>query len=148
MEIIIDHKPSILEMDALVPPNYYNFNGTIYIHSYLRGYESWYAKKIFYQSDFECPWCWTMYKKDGTPYKRAKRTIHFHGAHVGFLHKSGHCKKQNVGDGCYYVCTTRDVNGNLIEPKNSYPNERYPEDLCQPNAEYMWTNIQRKLYEK
>lgn len=39
------------------------------------------AKKIdnthFY---YECPLCWSKYKKNGTPYSRAKRLIHHHGS--------------------------------------------------------------------
>jgi hypothetical protein len=28
---------------------------------------------------YECPHCYTKYKKDGTPYKKAKKVIHSHG---------------------------------------------------------------------
>ena len=28
---------------------------------------------------FKCPFCWSRYKKDGNPYKKAKRIIHIHG---------------------------------------------------------------------
>ena len=29
---------------------------------------------------FECPFCWSKYKKDGQPYKNAKKLIHTHGS--------------------------------------------------------------------
>jgi hypothetical protein len=28
---------------------------------------------------FICPQCWSKYKKNGDPYKRAKRVMHIHG---------------------------------------------------------------------
>ncbi len=29
---------------------------------------------------FKCPFCWSKFKKDGKPYKNAKRVEHFHGS--------------------------------------------------------------------
>jgi hypothetical protein len=57
-----------------------------------------YAKSIdkihFY---FECPFCWTKYKKNGEPYKNAKRLIHRHGSCNTFEnreeHRVGHCRE-------------------------------------------------------
>tara|TARA_Y100001937_G_scaffold13635_1_gene18026 strand:- start:505 stop:759 length:255 start_codon:yes stop_codon:yes gene_type:complete len=31
------------------------------------------------QITFECPYCWSKYKKNGDPYKTAKRVRHIHG---------------------------------------------------------------------
>lgn len=28
---------------------------------------------------FKCPCCWSKYKKNGQPYKNAKRVVHVHG---------------------------------------------------------------------
>jgi len=48
-----------------------------------------------------CPFCWSMRKKDGTPYKKSKRKIHLHGfppdkdtdpeQWISIQHRSGHC---------------------------------------------------------
>ena len=44
---------------------------------------------------FECPFCYNKYKKDGTPYKRAKRLIHKHGSGGNLKnrveHRGAHC---------------------------------------------------------
>ena len=133
MEILLDHKPTIIEMDSLQSPNYYNFNGTLYIHSYLEGEISARTHKVMYQSVFECPWCYTKYNKDGQPSKTAKRTVHRHGATLGFDHKGSHCQDHHPGD--YYICTTRDINGNLINETDSYTYDYY-----QPNYKSMWIN--------
>ncbi len=29
---------------------------------------------------FQCPFCWTKYKKNGQPTARARRRVHFHGS--------------------------------------------------------------------
>lgn len=52
-------------------------------------------KKCIY---YECPFCWTKYKKDGTPTIRAKRGRHTHGRgdNVGIGHisdRATHCSK-------------------------------------------------------
>ena len=35
------------------------------------------------QISFECPVCWSKYKKNGEPYKTAKRIRHIHGNDTG-----------------------------------------------------------------
>lgn len=44
---------------------------------------------------FECPFCWSRYKKNGQPYKTAKRVIHTHGSSGDLSnrreHRQGHC---------------------------------------------------------
>jgi hypothetical protein len=50
---------------------------------------------------FECPYCWSNYKKDGEPTKRAKRIIHIHGSNNNFRnrteHRIAHCYKRYNG---------------------------------------------------
>ena len=50
---------------------------------------------------FECPFCWTKYKKNGEPYKNAKRLIHRHGSCNTFEireeHRGGHCMPERYG---------------------------------------------------
>jgi hypothetical protein len=46
---------------------------------------------------FVCPFCWTSYKKDGTPTARAKPVMHQHGS-AGSVerrveHRVAHCNK-------------------------------------------------------
>ena len=47
------------------------------------------------QFKFKCPFCWTKYKKNGKPYKKAKRKYHFHGSDGDLSnrveHRSAHC---------------------------------------------------------
>ena len=48
---------------------------------------------------YECPFCYTKYKKNGEPYKTAKHEIHKHGAD-GKLenrieHRISHCAKNS-----------------------------------------------------
>lgn len=136
MEIILDHEPTILEMDVLAPGSYYNYKGKVYIRSYLES-----TRKGIYQSVFECPWCWTMYKVNGEPYKKSKRIIHRHGAGLGFADKCGHCQRQRVGEGSYVICTTRDVNGNLID--DILDTNAYPVELYQPVVKD--THVSRRL---
>lgn len=43
---------------------------------------------------FDCPFCLNKYKKDGTPFKNAKRVEHIHGAegfHNYSIGKAPHC---------------------------------------------------------
>ena len=44
---------------------------------------------------FECPFCWSKYKKNGDPYKTAKRVTHIHGSNGDksnrVEHRFGHC---------------------------------------------------------
>ena len=46
---------------------------------------------------FTCPFCWSSYKKDGTPKKTAKPVIHRHGSNGNFTnrteHRIPHCTK-------------------------------------------------------
>ena len=48
---------------------------------------------------FECPYCWTKYKKNGEPCKNAKRLIHCHGSDNTFEnreeHRGAHCIGNN-----------------------------------------------------
>jgi len=45
---------------------------------------------------YECPVCWTMYKKNGEPSLRAKRVIHRHGSGGSLVNRvesrGSHCK--------------------------------------------------------
>jgi len=58
-----------------------------------------------------CPFCWSMRKKDGTPYKKSKRKIHLHGFRtdlhkntrsamewISIQHRVGHCIKCFSGE--------------------------------------------------
>lgn len=101
MEIIIDHKPTIKEMDEISFRHYYNFNGNHYVRAYLEDNESVFA----------CPWCWSSYNKDGQQSKRGKFTLHKHGADLGISHRCSHCSKHPDG---YYICITRKLNGDLV----------------------------------
>mgnify|MGYP003628070545 FL=1 len=54
------------------------------------------AKKIDSKNIyFTCPYCWSKYKKDGTPTARSKRVIHKHGNNSDLSnrieHRSPHC---------------------------------------------------------
>lgn len=44
---------------------------------------------------FECLFCWSKYKKNGQPYKTAKRVIHKHGSNSNLnnriINRTGHC---------------------------------------------------------
>ena len=44
---------------------------------------------------FECPFCWSKYKKNGEPTKNAKKVIHLHGScgelHNRIEHRGAHC---------------------------------------------------------
>ena len=51
-----------------------------------------------YEMFYECPCCWTRYKKNGEPYKNAKRTIHRHGNNGDpvssrITRRTSHCPK-------------------------------------------------------
>jgi len=50
---------------------------------------------------FLCPFCWSSYKKDGNPAKRAKRVVHTHSpadAHDSEgTNRFPHCRKYNHG---------------------------------------------------
>ena len=47
--------------------------------------------------EFECPFCWTKYKKNGEPWKNAKRVFHVHGSGGDLsnriTHKVPHCDR-------------------------------------------------------
>jgi hypothetical protein len=48
---------------------------------------------------YECPDCWTSYKKNGKPTLRAKRTIHRHGSNNDisnrFEYRISQCEKNS-----------------------------------------------------
>ena len=51
------------------------------------------------QFTFECPYCYTKYRKDGkTPYKTAKKSIHYHGSGYNTNNRNesriAHCNKR------------------------------------------------------
>lgn len=52
---------------------------------------------------FECPYCWTKYKKNGEPYKTATRKIHIHGSgerlHNRSEHRIAHCMSKIYSGG-------------------------------------------------
>lgn len=47
------------------------------------------------QVKYTCPFCWSKYKKDGTPYKNATQLSHCHGSEFNVNNKvhprSAHC---------------------------------------------------------
>ena len=51
---------------------------------------------------FKCPFCYSKYKKDGTPYKRSKNVYHTHGSNGELInrieHRAGHCSKEHNND--------------------------------------------------
>ena len=53
---------------------------------------------------FKCPFCYSKYKKDGTPYKRSKRIYHTHGSSGDLSnrieHRIAHCygNKEYISD--------------------------------------------------
>jgi hypothetical protein len=48
---------------------------------------------------YECPYCWSKYKKNGEPYKTAKRITHQHGSCNDFSNRTesriSHCYEPN-----------------------------------------------------
>jgi hypothetical protein len=48
---------------------------------------------------YECPRCWSKYKKNEEPYKNSKHKIHIHGSGNDFSnrieHRISHCFKNN-----------------------------------------------------
>lgn len=46
---------------------------------------------------YQCPYCWTKYKKDGTPYKTAKRMYHMHG-------NATHSGENRIEERAHHVC--------------------------------------------
>ena len=58
------------------------------------------------QFSFECPYCWSNYKKNGEPYKTAKRIKHVHGSNDNLNnrteHRIAHCMKERY-DGCFNI---------------------------------------------
>jgi len=56
-----------------------------------------------YEFFFTCPYCWSRYKSDGTPFKNAKRIVHTHGSN-GEMHnrieaRISHCVKPTACSG-------------------------------------------------
>ena len=93
----IDHKPTEDEMAALPLGSYYIFEGRNYIHGYCQTRT---------QCSIVCPWCYTSYKRSGSPRKNAKRRMHYHGsAENGYHHKISHCFRNPEIDSYYVVVT-------------------------------------------
>lgn len=64
----IDHKPKLRDMEQLDEAQYYVWKNNVFVQS------NWLGKIIF---SFICPFCWTVYKKNGQPSAKAKRIQHF-----------------------------------------------------------------------
>lgn len=58
-------------INDMQPGNYYIDNNIVHI---VADYVS--RKEL----NFTCPFCWSRYKKDGTPTKTAKKITHYHGS--------------------------------------------------------------------
>ena len=60
---------------------------------------------------YECPRCWTNYKKNGEPYKNAKHKMHLHGSGNDFSnrieHRISHCFKNNYNARIHITDETR-----------------------------------------
>jgi hypothetical protein len=58
------------------------------------------------QISFECPYCWSKYKQNGEPTKRAKKIKHVHGSNENLNnrteHRLAHCIRERY-DGCFYI---------------------------------------------
>jgi hypothetical protein len=52
---------------------------------------------------FECPYCWSKYKKNGEPTKRAKRINHMHGSNDNLNNRTenriAHCMNERYNGG-------------------------------------------------
>lgn len=60
---------------------------------------------------FECPFCWSKYKKNGEPYKTAKRLRHIHGNELRtsenrVITRSPHCIRPNELNGQFIINIT------------------------------------------
>jgi len=63
---------------------------------------------------FECPFCWSKYKKNGEPYKNAKRLRHIHGneCHTSenrVTTRTPHCIHRNELDGEFIINITENT---------------------------------------
>lgn len=56
-----------------------------------------------YHIKFECPYCWSKYKKNGEPTKNAKRINHIHGSSGNLNnrneHRIAHCVRERYDGG-------------------------------------------------
>ena len=62
---------------------------------------------------FECPYCWTAYKRDGERTQRSKPLIHLHGNETGdktnrIITRSPHCRNCR-NDECFIISITDDT---------------------------------------
>ena len=63
---------------------------------------------------FECPFCWSKYKKNGEPYKKAKRLRHIHGnechsSENRVTTRTPHCIHRNELDGEFIINITENT---------------------------------------
>lgn len=72
------------------------------VAKYLKENYSRSDKKMYYTVHYECPFCWSKYKKNGEPYKTAKRVIHHHGTDKKENHFIGH-RHFHCHDKTYYA---------------------------------------------
>lgn len=67
--------------------------------------------------EYECPVCWTSYKKNGEPTKRARRVVHRHGSNNEFHyrreHRVTHCARVDGSSQPWevYIYVTKKTNG-------------------------------------
>jgi hypothetical protein len=66
----------------------------------------------------KCPFCWSNYKKDGQPYKNAKRVEHFHGSDRSTIRREikrvPHCRVATPGNREFLIAITDATKGSTI----------------------------------
>lgn len=93
--IYIDHIPTLNDIGKLHSTQYYFWENNIYVQA------SRINLKLLY---FICPLCFSNYKINGEPTKRAKHIIHVHGNSYNLLnrfeYKSSHCVGNYTNELC------------------------------------------------
>src|SRR5680860_1220377 len=93
-----------IEMDNLNPGEYIIDNkGNVHIV----------ANKVSMEDlVFTCPFCWSKYKKDGSPYKNAKRLQHCHGSerciNNRITTRSAHCNRRDTDESYQFIIYVTD----------------------------------------
>jgi len=109
---VLDHEPTPVEVDMLHGDagEHYLFAGAKYLQASRCDDTNFYVT---------CPWCFTKYKKDGTPTARARRKEHMHGwteqAPGYYPRENANCR--GCRDRGYYVCVTTNTPG-MDRPEN------------------------------
>ncbi len=67
---------------------------------------------------FKCPVCWSKYKKNGQPYKNAKRVEHFHGSERNTIRRETkrvpHCLDEAKNYREFLIAITEETKGSTI----------------------------------